>query len=697
MTVVTRVRTLCAALLVLALAPASVSAQDARVPGELIVRLAPDADVANLEAALANRGLTPKRLLVPALNIWLVGVDAASDGVALDEVRRQAGVQAAQFNHEVTLRSAAPEPLVMAPSLAAPNDDRFDEMWGMHNTGQNGGTPGADVDALRAWDITTGGISATGDRLAIAIVDGGTSLNHADLDVWTNPGEIPGNGVDDDGNGYVDDVNGWDAFASNGNVGSSSHGTHVAGTAGAIGDNDLGVTGINWDAQVISIEGSSGSESIVIEAYGYALALRNQYDATNGALGAFVVATNSSFGVDFANADNYPIWCGFYDDLGAAGILSTGATANINIDIDVTSDVPTACPSDYMIAVTNTDRNDNKNGGAAYGRTTIDLGAPGTSILSTNPGSNYGNSTGTSMATPHVAGAVALMISGMDAAQFANYRANPAAAALEVKQAILDGTDDIGIETVTGGRLNLFNSLQIIQQGGGGGAVGAAVTPIGSTDIPAAGGALRYGTVLTNTTDQAKTVDVWAVINGPIRRLVAPISMTLAPGASVARRAMQPIPGSAPAGDYTYTVNLGTFPGTVEASGSFGFSKQAALAGSALSAAADVADWAAVWSDEETTDRAATAAATAAPTALGVRPNPTRGSATFAFELADAADVRLAVYDVLGRQVALLQDGALDAGTHTVAFDGRALPAGAYVYRLATDGAVQTGRLTIAR
>src|SRR5690606_10330895 len=109
---------------------------------------------------------------------------------------------------------------------------------------------------------------------------------------------------------------------------------------------------------------------------------------------------------------NYPIWCGFYDDLGAHGILSAGATANANWNIDTMGDVPTACPSDYMVAVTNTTHNDTKNGGAGYGATQIDLGAPGTSILSTTPGGGYGTSTGTSMATPHVAGAIGLIISG---------------------------------------------------------------------------------------------------------------------------------------------------------------------------------------------------------------------------------------------------------------------------------------------
>ena len=606
-------------------------------------------------------------------------------------------MRVAQFNHEVSLRSATAEPLVMAPEgLATPNDDRFDEMWNLNNTGQNNGTPGADVDALRAWDITTGGFTVAGDRIAVGIVDGGASLTHPDLDYWTNPGEIPGNGVDDDGNGYVDDVNGWNAYSSTGNIGSDSHGTHVAGTAAARGNNGIGVTGVNWGAQAVAIPGASGNEATVVEAYGYALALRNQYDATNGALGAFIVSTNSSFGVDFGNPANYPIWCGFYDDLGAAGILSAAATMNNNSNVDTANDVPTACPSPHMIAVTNTDRNDNKNGGAAYGLTTIDLGAPGTSILSTIPGNSYSSSfTGTSMATPHVAGAVALMVSAFDAAQLQAYRANPGAVALDIKQALLDGTDDIGIQTVSGGRLNLYNSLQIIQQGGGSGSVAASVTPIGSTTIPADGGSLKYGVVFSNTTAQPQTVDVWALITGPIRRVIRPVSMTIPAGGTLARRAVQPIAGDAPAGDYTYTVNVGTFPGTVVASGSFGFTKQGA--GSRLAGTSAATDWSVVWSEADEAPALAASARAADVGALSAHPNPTRGAATLSFDLAAPADVRLAVYDVLGRQVALLQDGTLDAGAHALVFDGTDLPSGTYVYRLATDGAVQTGRLTLAR
>jgi hypothetical protein len=387
--------------------------EDNIVQGELLVQFRPEANIELFENSFSHYEVETAQLLSRRMNIWLVRYNADQvDGLEiLNQVKSNSLVKEAQFNHYVQLREGlnAQDILGMMPGNRStfPNDTRFNEQWALHNTGQTGGLNDADIDAPEAWDFTTGGLTALGDTIVVAIIDGGCDLNHQDLTYWINWAEIPGNGIDDDGNGYIDDYRGWNAIANNGNVPSNSHGTHVSGIAGAKGNNNLGVSGVNWNVKIMPIAGSSGNEATVVAAYGYVLEMRSLYNETNGVQGAFVVSTNASFGVDFGQPANYPLWCAIYDSLGVQGVLSCGATANNNVNIDVVGDIPTACPSPWMIAVTNTTNNDVKNSGAAYGLTTIDLGAPGTSILNTLPGNSYGNLTGTSMATPTVTGAIA--------------------------------------------------------------------------------------------------------------------------------------------------------------------------------------------------------------------------------------------------------------------------------------------------
>ncbi|MEW5994070.1 MAG: S8 family serine peptidase, partial [Candidatus Zixiibacteriota bacterium] len=428
------------------------------VEGELIIRLSPDGSTKALSDDFAGFQLQPKKLLSRRMNIWLfeyrpTGLRAADHTAILDHVRGHRDVGIAQFNHHVSLRSIYP------------NDPRFNEQWNMHNTGQTGGLVDADIDGPEAWDGTIGGVTALGDEIVVAVIDAGFDLDHEDLDFFKNTHEIPGNGLDDDSNGYVDDYDGWNAFNSSGSIPSSSHGTHVTGIVGAIGNNAAGVVGVNWNIKVLPIAVFYAIESDVLEAYGYALEMRARYNETDGAGGAFIVATNSSFGVDYGRPVDFPIWCAMYDSLGAAGILSAAATANLDIDVDVEGDVPTACPSDFLLSVTNTTDEDAKHSAAAYGVTSIDLGAPGTMILSTTARNSYGFMTGTSMATPHAAGAVALMYAAACSSLVKQYRQEPDSVALIIKQYLMDGADPIaslqGI-TVSGGRLNVHNSLQLL-------------------------------------------------------------------------------------------------------------------------------------------------------------------------------------------------------------------------------------------
>jgi len=419
--------------------------------GEIIVMFKNNVNTDSFLEEYTDIGLSIKEVLVRDMNIYLFQYDKSSSRPvdALLTVMRNNNVAIAQFNHYFKER-------------VIPNDTRFAEQWDKNNTGQSGGTVDADIDAPEAWEISTGGITVMGDTIVVAIVDGGQQVTHTDLDTWRNWGEIAGNGIDDDNNGYIDDINGWNASSNNGTIPANQHGTHCAGIAGAKGNNSLGVAGVNWKVKTMPIVYGSATETNVIKAYGYALKQRRLYNQTNGVKGAYIVSTNSSFGIDYGQPVNYPLWCAFYDSLGNAGILSAGAGPNLNINIDTQGDIPTTCPSKFMIAVTNTTRTDARNSGAGYGQINMDLGAPGTSILSTIPTSNYGTLTGTSMATPQVAGAIALLHSGAHSYYIQLMKTQPDSAAKLFKQFILSTVDTIpsmnGV-TVSNGRLNVNKLL----------------------------------------------------------------------------------------------------------------------------------------------------------------------------------------------------------------------------------------------
>lgn len=445
-------------MLLLTAQPLFTTAQDNNyVPNEAIVMLHEN-NIDLLAESLNSIGINIQQheLLARSMNIWLIHYNTPlNQDEVIATLRRLPLIRIAQSNHYVQ------------PRINIPSDSSFSSQWGMNNTGQSGGAPNSDINAPEAWGITTGGLTATGDTIVVAVIDGGFDLAHSDLSFWKNYAEIPNNLIDDDDNGYVDDYDGWNAIKSNGQITSSSHGTHISGTVGAKGNNGIGIAGINWNVKVMPVIGSSSTESVVIKAYNYVLTQRKLYNSSNGNSGAFIVSTNSSFGVNYGKPVNYPLWCAFYDSLGAAGILSAGATANLNIDVDVQGDIPTTCLSNYMIAVTNTTNTDVKYTNAAYGPISVDIGAPGTNILSTTPGDTYQTLTGTSMATPHIAGTIALMWAAACTKMIGDYKTNPGDLALIMKSYLLNSAEQINslsAITVSNGRLDLFGALQLVQQ-----------------------------------------------------------------------------------------------------------------------------------------------------------------------------------------------------------------------------------------
>ncbi|MFM6602958.1 MAG: S8 family serine peptidase, partial [Microcystis panniformis] len=299
-----------------------------------------------------------------------------------------------------------------------------------------GGTPDADIDAPEAWDIQTGN-----PNLVIGVIDTGVDYNHPDLasNIWTNPGEIAGDGIDNDGNGYIDDIHGWD-FAYNDNDPSDvhGHGTHISGTIAGKGNNGVGVTGVAWNAKIMPLkflnDQGSGSTSNAILAINYATAKG-------------VKLTNNSWGGGVYSQALYDA----INAAGQAGALFIAAAGNDAKNTDTSPSYPASYDLPNIISVASTTRTDALSSFSNYGLTSVDLGAPGSDIYSLAPGGGYATLSGTSMASPHVTGAAALL-----------WSQNPTWTAQQVKNTLMNTGDPIAAlagKTVSGKRLNVFNAL----------------------------------------------------------------------------------------------------------------------------------------------------------------------------------------------------------------------------------------------
>ncbi|MCG7546392.1 S8 family serine peptidase [Pseudoalteromonas sp. Of7M-16] len=333
------------------------------------------------------------------------------------------------------------EPNYIVTALAIPDDSRFDELWGLHNTGQTGGTNDADINAPEAWDISIGSRD-----VIVGVIDTGVDYNHPDLaaNMWLNPGEIAGDGVDNDGNGYVDDVYGINAITDSGDpMDDQGHGTHVSGTIGATGNNALGVVGVNHEVSIVGCKflnsSGSGSTGDAIKCIDYMVGLKNA--------GHNVSVLNNSWGGGGFNQ-------ALYDSISAseqAGILFVAAAGNSARDNDVSPGYPSSYDHDSVLAVASTTHTDSMSSFSQWGLTSVDLGAPGSNVLSTVPGGGYSSFSGTSMATPHVAGAAALALA-----------VNPSLTTLELKNLLMESGKPIAAldgKTVSGKRLDAHQAL----------------------------------------------------------------------------------------------------------------------------------------------------------------------------------------------------------------------------------------------
>ena len=419
------------------------------VEGEAIVKFRSRVRASQAESRLADRDLDVVKRL-PLIDAYRI---ALPPGVSVEDLR-VALADDIEYIEPNIIYSIDPEPPETVSDAGAaatsPDDPIFGWLWGLHNTGQTApdgvaGTADADIDAPEAWDIQTGSSS-----VVVGVIDTGVQYTHPDLapNMWVNPGETPGNGIDDDGNGYIDDVHGINCITGSGNpMDDHGHGTHVAGTIGAVGDNGAGLTGVNWNVEIMALKflNSSGSGSVAdaIECLNYAVMMKNLY-------GVNVRVTNNSWTCGGAPCFSQSL-SNAITAARAADQLFVAAAGNDNNDNDSNPYYPASYTQDNVIAVAASTKSDGRASFSNYGASSVDLAAPGVSIVSTYPTSGYAYTSGTSMASPHVAGVAALLM--------AEY---PAESALQVRDRILDNVDTKSAWSglvATGGRLNAYNAI----------------------------------------------------------------------------------------------------------------------------------------------------------------------------------------------------------------------------------------------
>ncbi len=381
-----------------------------RRDGEVLVRLKPGTrpEVAAQDhaATVVDRYELPGPVSPDILRMKLPAGVSVEEGIA--ELQQDPRVQYAVPNH--ILKQFTP-------------NDLTEQLYGM-----------AKIEAPQAWETTTG--SRTGP--VVAVVDGGIDYHHPDLanNVWTNPGEIPGDGIDNDGNGVVDDVHGFDAANKDGDpMDDSGHGTHCAGTVGAEGDNGQGVVGVNWQAQLMGVKFLSGGYGDTADAIEGIL-----YASKMGAR----ITSNSWGGPQYNQA--------LYDALAASPALHICAAGNDAGNNDIVPMYPASYNLPNVLTVAATDENDQLASFSNKGATSVELAAPGVRIYSTVPNGQYGLKSGTSMATPHVSGVAALI-----ATQY------PGISNTELKDRLVFGTDrlpQLEGQLISGGRLNAARSLE---------------------------------------------------------------------------------------------------------------------------------------------------------------------------------------------------------------------------------------------
>lgn len=435
--------------------------QPAFVPGEVLVRYRSERIAQRkIQEALATTEGKPVTVqlerfsgsdMIPGLRI--AHVEAADTMAAVSALNAQPDVLYAEPNYRWYRTTATPNDPCF-PTNILPGCQSTD-LYGLNKIG-----------APSAWDTIKGSrdsaLAGFGTpRVVVGVIDEGVDITHQDLsaNVWTNPGETA-NGVDDDGNGFVDDLNGYDFFANIGTITGANHGTHVAGTIGARGDNATGVVGVNWQVGLMSLRfigSGGGSTADAIRATAYAKLMRDRWVNSGGAQGANVRVLNNSWGPDRRLGNGLsPALFDAINSVGQSGILFVCSAGNDAIDNDADPGYPASFDLPNLVSVAATDQTDAIASISDFGAHTITLGAPGVGILSTTLNNTYTVMNGTSMAAPHVSGAAALLLA-----------ANPNLTLQQLKSLLIfngDLVSSLSGKTSTGRRLNVGSSVQALAQ-----------------------------------------------------------------------------------------------------------------------------------------------------------------------------------------------------------------------------------------
>ncbi|WP_052600780.1 S8 family serine peptidase [Bacteriovorax sp. Seq25_V] len=422
------------------------------VPGELIVKLKSNANKSAFNA-LASNGVNVQRTIeTSGGELFVVKFDESQKGgiesvqnmvQAMEEVEYAEPNFIYRIVKPIKEKDLISEILDIEPQgvYYTPADPKFSQLWGLNNTGSNApagdrGVAGADVGAMKAWEITQGSRA-----VRVAVIDTGIDYNHPDLadQMWTNEAELNGQpGVDDDGNGYIDDIHGYDFANNDGDPKDGhSHGTHCAGTIGA-SHNAIGVAGVMSEVEFVAVkfltDAGSGTTEGAIKSIDYATKM------------GVDIMSNSWGGGGRSEALKEAI-----ERANAAGIVFTAAAGNSSTDNDARPHYPSNYEVDNVISVAATTAADELASFSCFGRRTVHIGAPGHKILSTVKNGGYESYSGTSMATPHVTGVVGLLIANEG-------RLNP----LEVRERVMRTSDPVAAlrgKTINGGRINAFNLL----------------------------------------------------------------------------------------------------------------------------------------------------------------------------------------------------------------------------------------------